>query len=98
MRAKEGGRDKTGETLLKDPSPLFFPLPVVPCTSSPGTRVSRSPLSSTNGGAGGVGHIFYADINYRTCHVLLLCGRVVYLASLQSNLNNNLPTLFVVEL
>ena len=48
--------------------------------------------------AGGVGHIFYADINYRTCHVLLLCGRVVYLASLQSDLNNNLPPLFVVEL
>ena len=48
--------------------------------------------------AGGVGHIFYADINYRTFHVLLLCGRVVYLASLQSNLNKNLPTLSVVEL
>lgn len=112
-KGRRGG-DKTGETRLKDASPLFFPLPVVPCASSPGTRVSRScfalafvldqrakkPEEKADCKglfAGTVGHIFYADINYRTSHVLLLCGRVVYLASLESNLNNNLPTLLLLN-
>ena len=40
LHAKEGGKEKTA-------SPPFFTLPVVPCFSSPVTRVSRSPLCET---------------------------------------------------
>ena len=40
LRAKEGGKEKTGETS----PPRIFLLPMVPCSSLPVTRVSRSPL------------------------------------------------------
>ena len=43
-RAKEGWKGKTGTDGTKPP---FFTLPMVPCTSSPVTRVSRSPLFET---------------------------------------------------
>ena len=44
LRAKEGGKEKTGETALNLP---FSTLPMVPCASSPVTRVLRLPLCET---------------------------------------------------
>ena len=44
LRAKEGGKRKTGDTL---PPSFFSPLPLVSCASSPVTRVSRSPMYAT---------------------------------------------------
>ena len=51
VRAKEGGKEITGETAV-------CTLPMVPCGSSPVTRVLRSPLPCEKRSAWGGGWIF----------------------------------------